>query len=113
MGHVLEKQNEETVRRILGYSGIWILGLFGIALLLRQLRHQIEHRSQAERKLQEAHDVLEHRVAERTSELAQSNQQLQNEIVERKKAERWLLESEQAVPGRIPNKDCLVWRFCL
>jgi PAS domain S-box-containing protein len=99
MDHVLEKQNEETIRRILGYGGIWILGLFGIALLSRQLRHQVEHRSQAERKLQEAHDVLEHRVAERTSELAQSNQQLQNEIVERKKAERWLLESEQRFRG--------------
>jgi PAS domain S-box-containing protein len=99
MDPALEKQNEETVHRILGYSGIWILGLCGIALMSRQLQHQVEHRSQAERMLQEAHDVLEHRVVERTSELAQANQQLQNEVAERKQAELWLLESEQRFRG--------------
>ena len=51
MDPVLEKQKEETVHRILGYGGIWILGLCGIALMSRQLRHQVEHRSQAERKV--------------------------------------------------------------
>ena len=87
------------VNRILGYGGMWILGLFGIAVLSRQLRHQVEHRYQAESKLQEAHDFLEHRVTERTAELTAATQQLQSEVAERKQAEQWLLESEQRFRG--------------
>jgi PAS domain S-box-containing protein len=54
---------------------------------------------QAEAALQEAHDELEMRVRQRTSELATANTELQLEIVERKRAEQereQLLIREQA-----------------
>jgi PAS domain S-box-containing protein len=99
MSSAWSAERTEIINRILGYGGIWILGLFGIALLSRQLRHQVEHRYKAERKLQEAHDLLEHRVTERTAELTEATRQLQSEVAERKQAEQWLLESEQRFRG--------------
>jgi len=99
MSSIWSAERAEIINRLLGYGGMWILGLFGIALLSRQLRHQVEHRYQAERKLQEAHNFLEHRVTERTAELTEATRQLQSEIAERKQAEQWLLESEQRFRG--------------
>jgi signal transduction histidine kinase len=52
-------------------------------------RHQSEkERKRAEEALQKAHDELEQRVKERTSELERINEQLKLEIEERKQAER-------------------------
>lgn len=90
---------EQITHRIIGYGGMWIFGLGGIALLSRNLRRQVEHRYLAEQQLREAHAMLEQRVAQRTADLAESNRHLQSEIVERKQAERWLLESEQRFRG--------------
>lgn len=90
---------DDTVRRIAGYGGMWLLGLVGIALMSHRLRQQIAHRYAAERKLEEANELLEQRVAERTAELAEANQSLETEIVDRKQAEQWLLESEQRFRG--------------
>jgi len=50
---------------------------------------------QAQEALQKAHDELEKRVRERTSELTQANKALQAEISERKRAESVLKESEE------------------
>jgi len=47
----------------------------------------VTERKQVAETLQKAHDELEVRVAERTAELAKSNEALQAEIVERKRAE--------------------------
>jgi len=52
-------------------------------------------RRQAEEALQKAHDNLEMRVKERTTELTRSNESLKVEIIERKKAEEALRESEE------------------
>ena len=51
------------------------------------------------RRLQEAHDLLEQRVADRTAELAKANDDLQREVADRRQAEQWLLESEQRFRG--------------
>lgn len=88
-----------TVHRLVGYGGMWIFGLLGIVFASRQLRQQVAHRYEAERRLQEANDLLEQRVAERTAELAEVNQNLESEIADRRKAEQWLLESEQRFRG--------------
>ena len=99
MASVWVTQREGIVHRLVGYGGMWLLGLFGIGLLSRHLQQQIARRDEAERKLQEAHEMLEQRVAERTAELAEANRSLEGEIVDRKQAELWLLESEQRFRG--------------
>ena len=90
---------KEIIHRIIGYGGMWLLGLLGIAVLSRNLRQQISLRAAAESELQKANELLEQRVLERTEELAAANHHLQDEIVDRKQAERWLLESEQRFRG--------------
>jgi PAS domain S-box-containing protein len=99
MAPVWVEQMPGIIHRIIGYGGMWLLGLFGIALLSRHLQQQIQCRCVAETKLQEAHDLLEHRVADRTAELAKANDNLQHEIADRRQAEQWLLESEQRFRG--------------
>ena len=99
LASVWPSEREQINHRIIGYGGMWIFGLGGIALLSRNLRRQIEHRYVAEQGLREAHVMLEHRVAQRTADLADSNRHLQSEILERKQAEKWLLESESRFRG--------------
>lgn len=54
----------------------------------RLLDSELTKRTQVEEELRNAHDDLELRVSERTSELAQANGELQGEIAERKRSER-------------------------
>src|SRR5262245_36140519 len=58
----------------------------GAVVGLRWLLHDISLRKQAEEALQQAHTDLEHRVAERTAELQQTNARLQAESAERQRA---------------------------
>lgn len=99
MDLVRSAQLTGTIHRMSGYGGMWLLGLLGIGIMSRHLRHQIARRDEAERKLQEANDLLEQRVTERTAELAEANRNLETEILDRKQAEEWLLESEQRFRG--------------
>lgn len=64
-----------------------IVGIVGINTDITRLKN-IEH------DLQKAHDELERRVYERTSQLAKTNESLLNEIGIRKKAEEMLLSSQ-------------------
>ncbi len=54
----------------------------------------ITDRRQAEQALQEAHDTLERRVAQRTSDLVAAKDRLEREVAERKRVEAALRESE-------------------
>lgn len=89
----------EIVNRIFAYGGMWLIGLAGIVLPSYHLRRQIHLRADAERRLQEVNEKLEQRVAERTAELAATNQELQSEVSERRQAEQFLLESEERFRG--------------
>ena len=80
----------ETVRKALR-------GMSGIAT--KELIHELNiHKAEM---VKQANDIcelnksLEHRVAERTAELAKANEQLENEIAERKKIEKTLIQSEK------------------
>jgi PAS domain S-box-containing protein len=61
----------------------------------RTVMSDISDRKLAEELLQRAHDELENRVEERTSELLKMNKQLKREIAERKKGEESLRRSEE------------------
>ncbi len=62
---------------------------------LRTAISDVTDRKLAEQALRRAHDELENRVEERTSELLKTNEQLKREIVERKKGEEALRRSEE------------------
>lgn len=63
----------------------------------------ITQRKQVEEALQAAHCELEKRVAERTSELAKTNQQLKKEIKERKQTELALRKREKELKNKTMN----------
>ena len=62
---------------------------------LRTVIADITSRTLAESTLRDAHNELEHRVEERTSELQKANKRLKQEIAERKKGEEALRRSEE------------------
>ena len=77
--------------------------------LIRSYVIEITQRKQAQAALQVAHDELEIRVEERTTELKQANQQLQAEISERRRAEAALrssISTNRALLNAIPD-----WMF--
>jgi len=53
------------------------------------------YKKEMQDRLQQAHDLLEERVRQRTSELSQANAQLSRQIAERMQAEQALKESEE------------------
>ncbi len=69
----------------------------------------ITERKQMEEKLRRAHDELELRVQERTSELAKANEALQAEIIERKKIEGALRDRESKLSAMINGFDGLIY----
>jgi len=75
-----------------------VVGLIGVT-------REITDRKRIEETLRKAHDDLEKRIHERTSELSTAVQSLQTEIVQRKRLEATLRESENQV--RFFASQCL------
>ncbi|UBF26476.1 PAS domain S-box protein [Kovacikia minuta CCNUW1] len=77
--------------RVFVMSGVIAVLVGWTAQSLNQLDHK---RTQAKRSLQEANEMLERRVTERTADLQKMNDRLQIELIERERAEQALQESE-------------------
>ena len=77
--------------------------------LIRSYVVDITGRKQVEAALQQAHDELEIRVAERTAELSKVNEQLRHEIVERQRVEAALRESEERLQAILDNSPALIY----
>jgi PAS domain S-box-containing protein len=96
--------------RSFGFLTVVVVALIGaIAYLFR--RH-VSIRQQAQETLQAAYQALDHRVQERTAELARSNELLRQEIAEHKRAQDARRKSEerftqfmQHLPGVAFMKD--------
>jgi ligand-binding sensor domain-containing protein/signal transduction histidine kinase len=72
------------------YQTIWFITLMGASVVLVLLGiygWRVRHLEWKQKKLQQAHDLLETKVKERTVELAASNTSLKSEIEERKRME--------------------------
>ncbi|SNQ62512.1 PAS domain-containing sensor histidine kinase [Candidatus Methanoperedens nitratireducens] len=74
-------------------------------MLVLSVVRDITERRQAEEELRRAHDELEIRVQERTSELAKANEALQDEIAERRRAEEALKNYTAALEEANRIKD--------
>lgn len=89
---------------------VWgtIAGIVGLILVVVVLLVNIQQRKKAEKALREAHDELDDRIRERTSELVKANNLLLNEISERKHAEAVLKESEEKYNSFFStSRDCV------
>lgn len=74
------------------------------------IHRDITERKKSQEALQHAHDELERRVAERTAELAETNEQLRHEIAERKRVEDRLRESESRHRMLVENAPLgIIW----
>ena len=77
-----DKEEQELLSEIAG----------DIAFALHNIEQE-EKRKQAEKALQQAHDELETRVEQRTTELTNTNEKLETEVTERKRTEEQLRNS--------------------
>jgi len=74
-----------------------IIGTFGVSRDITESKH-------AEQELQLAKENLESRVAERTWELAQANEQLQIELAERKRVEEQVRKLNEDLERRVAER---------
>ena len=92
-------QHSQHFGRKLAFNSILITLFIGIllwfilrVLALKPLENEIQKRKQVEADLQNAHDQLEGIVAERTTELMETNIELQKEIAEKGRMQEELLK---------------------
>jgi PAS domain S-box-containing protein len=98
--------------KISGYLIFTLCVFIGLIVfvLYRKANREIDQRKKAEEALREAHNDLEKRVEERTSDLAKSVTELQKEIVERNRAEEALRGSEEKYRTLTNNLSVGVFR---
>ncbi|MEY5101055.1 MAG: hypothetical protein RJA36_3774 [Pseudomonadota bacterium] len=85
-----EQQVRQTAFDRAALTGLVTAFLCILALMLNERRRHLKDRLAAREALQQAHDELERKVAERTADLSTANARLQNEVAERIRAERTL-----------------------
>jgi two-component system C4-dicarboxylate transport sensor histidine kinase DctB len=85
-----------ALRNAIG-AGVLLAFISLLGLFLAQRRRAAASRLKAREELQRAHDLLEVRIAERTAELHDMNQELLHEVGERKHAEQVLRASQDSL----------------
>jgi PAS domain S-box-containing protein len=80
-------------------------------VLLDQLTSELEARHRAQANLQAAHDELEERVQERTTELMKVNEELRKEIRDRYHAEETMRASESKYRELVQNANSIILRM--
>lgn len=103
MATYLANQRRGVVTYASSFSILWLLGIIGIGLASRGLKHRIKERDMAEAELQKTYDTTELKVEERTAELKRTNERLTREIEERIRAEKALQESEVKYRSFVKN----------
>jgi PAS domain S-box-containing protein len=98
--------------KISGYLILIWCAFIGLAvfILYKKANREIDQRKNAEEALRKAHDELEKRVVERTSDLTKSVDALQKEIVERERVEEALRGSEEKYRTLTDNLSVGVFR---
>lgn len=96
-GMVIEMESEVRTKdgQILSILVSGRTAEIGGELCAINISRDITRRKRAEEALRQAHEEMEMRVRERTSDLARINEALQDEIVERRRAEAALRSSEE------------------
>ncbi len=115
-----EKGNLEVEVKLVRKSGDVFNGLLSLSILndsngkLRGMigyTMDITERKKAEEALRKAHDELELRVQERTSDLIKTNEALQEEIIERRRAEKALIERDQRLRASLEASETGTFRW--
>ncbi|MGE5492180.1 MAG: sensor histidine kinase, partial [Actinomycetota bacterium] len=89
----LEQVREMAASRA-ALAGVGAAFLFILAAMVNERRRHLKDRLAAREALQQAHDELERKVAERTADLSAANARLQEEVAERTRAERTLRSAQ-------------------
>jgi two-component system, NtrC family, C4-dicarboxylate transport sensor histidine kinase DctB len=82
------------IRNTVAFTAVALAFVFLLFFFLGQRRRAIQVSLAAKEALQQAHDQLERKVAERTADLVAINEQLSREIAERQRAEEVLHEAQ-------------------
>jgi PAS domain S-box-containing protein len=108
---ILKKVSGPLIK-ISGYLILIMCAFIGLAvfILYNKANREIDQRKKAEEALRKAHDDLEKRVEERTSDLTKSVDELRKEIVERRRAEEALRGSEEKYRTLTDNLSVGVFR---
>ncbi|MEI7611419.1 MAG: ATP-binding protein [Betaproteobacteria bacterium] len=85
----IDQVDEMSVSRA-SIAGISTILMCFLGVMFNQRRRHLSDRLEAREALQKAHDELERKVEERTTDLSTANQKLQDEVAERVRAERTL-----------------------
>jgi two-component system C4-dicarboxylate transport sensor histidine kinase DctB len=82
------------IRNAVAFTAVAVAFVFLLFFFLYQRRRLIQASLAAKEALQQAHDQLERKVAERTADLVSSNEQLSHEIAVRQRAELVLRKAQ-------------------